>query len=517
MGGRVASGSVIPKTLNDGSKSYELRFQARGRRDSLTLHERPGCECGCGGGWDERSARRELGNILARVRAGVWMPDAEHPSVAAQKAAASRAIPTFHDYASNWLQARAEGVLGDRPLEDNTRRDYLWRVRGHLLPYFGARRIDEIDADMCLAFKAEKMREARELRGAIAAGADIRDVRNRRQVPLGPSSIRKLIDTLGAILDDAIEDGHIERNSARNKRMRVRVPKPPRTFLELDELRALMDAATAQDPASPRVKAPPGAGDTAQKVAELLSRGMSQEAIAQGLGRTKATINWHARRMAVDGTRYAGRAFIIRVLGYSGVRNSELCDLRIRNVRLHDPGGARFHIPDAKTETGVRVVEMSPDLAEAFVDHLDRQRRASNPAEPDDFVVQNMRGGRISRQRIAEIVRDAAKLATETRAGQGLPPLPRTTPHSLRRTYISIALLANRFDVKWVMSQVGHADSKMTLDVYAQLEQRIKREHGVRFDALIRAAEEQMHGDGIDDADAAESDTFGAATEQDDE
>ena len=44
------------------------------------------------------------------------------------------------------------------------------------------------------------------------------------------------------------------------------------------------------------------------------------------------------------------------------------------------------------------------------------------------------------------------------------------------------------------MSQVGHADSKMTLDVYAQLEQRVKREHGERFDALVRSAEEQMHG-----------------------
>jgi len=40
----------------------------------------------------------------------------------------------------------------------------------------------------------------------------------------------------------------------------------------------------------------------------------------------------------------------------------------------------------------------------------------------------------------------------------------------LRRTNISIALLANGFDVKWVMSQVGDAVSKMTLDVYAQLQ-----------------------------------------------
>ena len=62
-------------------------------------------------------------------------------------------------------------------------------------------------------------------------------------------------------------------------------------------------------------------------------------------------------------------------------------------------------------------------------------------------------------------------------------------PHTLRRTYISIALLANGFDVKWVMAQVGHADSKMTLDVYAQLEQRADRSHGTSFDALIRRAD----------------------------
>jgi integrase len=42
---------------------------------------------------------------------------------------------------------------------------------------------------------------------------------------------------------------------------------------------------------------------------------------------------------------------------------------------------------------------------------------------------------------------------------RALLPLPRTRPHSLGRTYISIALPANKFDVKWVMSQVGHSDS----------------------------------------------------------
>jgi integrase len=178
------------------------------------------------------------------------------------------------------------------------------------------------------------------------------------------------------------------------------------------------------------------------------------------------------------------------------VRASELCDLRIGEVRVHDPDGARFRIPDSKTETGIREVQMSPDLVEAVVEHLDWLDRIGAPTASTAYLVPNLRGGRPSRQRVGRIVREAGARATKGLAAKGLPPLPRTTPHSLRRTYISIALLANNFDVKWVMSQVGHADSKMTLDVYAQLEQRIQRTHGTAFDRLVREAREQLHGGG---------------------
>ena len=37
--------------------------------------------------------------------------------------------------------------------------------------------------------------------------------------------------------------------------------------------------------------------------------------------------------------------------------------------------------------------------------------------------------------------------------------LPNATPHTLPRTSISVALLANRFDVLWVMRKVGITDS----------------------------------------------------------
>ena len=43
------------------------------------------------------------------------------------------------------------------------------------------------------------------------------------------------------------------------------------------------------------------------------------------------------------------------------------------------------------------------------------------------------------------------------------------------------------------MRLVGHADSKMTTDVYAQLQQRAERQHGEAFDALVRRARERLY------------------------
>jgi hypothetical protein len=72
------------------------------------------------------------------------------------------------------------------------------------------------------------------------------------------------------------------------------------------------------------------------------------------------------------------------------------------------------------------------------------------------------------RQKVNKVISEAAGAPSTSLVARGLPELPNTTPHTLRRTYISIALLANRFDVLWVMRQVGHADSTMTMDVYAR-------------------------------------------------
>ena len=267
----------------------------------------------------------------------------------------------------------------------------------------------------------------------------------------------------------------------------------------MDELAALLDAAAEQDAAALPARIPSGLGATATQVAQLLSKGMRPNQIAQERGLSKSTVSFHLGRLGVDvGRGYVGRRVICEILARCGVRASELCDLKIGQVRIHDPDGARFRIPDSKTETGVREVQMTPDLVEAVVEHLDRLRRAGAPTGPEAYLVPNLLGGRLNRQRVGQVVGEAATLASERLTDKGLAPLPNTTPHSLRRTYISIALLANNFDVKWVMGQVGHADSRMTLDVYAQLEQRVDRSHGRSFDRFVRQAREHLNDLAID-------------------
>ena len=63
--GRPPAGQITTSTLADGTHAFRLRFQSGDRRERVTLHERRDCPCGCGGGWNERTARVELDNILA--------------------------------------------------------------------------------------------------------------------------------------------------------------------------------------------------------------------------------------------------------------------------------------------------------------------------------------------------------------------------------------------------------------------------------------------------------------------
>lgn len=270
-------GSFETRVLVDGARAFHLRFQVERRRHTVVLHERPDCRCGCGGGWREVAARAELDDLLARVRAGFWRPRPPRPR---GLAAAGGPMPTFGEYAATWLEAKIAGVAGDRPIAENTVSDYRSRL-GHLA-YLDPCPLDRIDAALCVELKARLLAEARELREAIASGERLRERSGRRRRPLGPASVRKVLDALGSILEGAVEDGLIEHNPARGRRMRVKVPKPARSCLEIDELACLLAAAADQDDPVVDASSAPAAGRSARAVAESPLRACGRGRSASG-------------------------------------------------------------------------------------------------------------------------------------------------------------------------------------------------------------------------------------------
>ena len=61
------------------------------------------------------------------------------------------------------------------------------------------------------------------------------------------------------------------------------------------------------------------------------------------------------------------------------------------------------------------------------------------------------------------------------------------TPHTLRRTFISLMLEAGA-SVPYVMGQVGHAHPDTTLRIYAKVLNRDRSALGQAFDALMEGA-----------------------------
>ena len=177
----------------------------------------------------------------------------------------------------------------------------------------------------------------------------------------------------------------------------------------MDELALLLDAANAQDLILLEAKPEPELGLTTLQVRHLLAKGYRPRQIAKQLGLAPSTVSFHVRRLGARvGRGYAGRRVAVDILGRSGVRVSELCDLRIGQVRLHGSDGGRFRIVDSKTETGIREVQMTPDLAASVGEHLKRLRQAGVPTGPNAYLVPNVRGGRMGRGRVAAILTTAS-------------------------------------------------------------------------------------------------------------
>ncbi len=483
-------GTVESKELGDGTTSVRGRFNYRGCRYRVVFGRDVE-------GWTEARARQEMADICVLLRAGMPLDEVQsryRPEPPAAPDAFLARDVSFHAYASEWFARRCSGELGHRPAADATREHYLWAL-SHLLPFFARMPVAKISKRDCERFRGELFSDSHELRALIAEGEKPTYENGRPRRPLALRSIRSVMVLLAQILEDAVEDELRSDNPARAKRLRVRVPKPNRTFLEIDQLVALLDAARKLEQAPQLNKRAKLTQQQAEQIRTRLADGETQYALCSeyGLSTPAMSLLAQGKTYSGQGRRIGWRAFCA-VLGYAGPRISEALNLREQDVRLHDPNGSRLWIADSKTETGIRHVEITPALRTELLDYRVEKARRGYPTSPGTPFFCTAKGTRWDEDNVRQnIFAPVVELASRSLTESSLPPLPRVTPHSLRRTYVSIMLLATNFDIPFVQSQVGHASAKMTLDVYNQLLDRSKRDHGTAFDALIASARNTLY------------------------
>ena len=139
-----------------------------------------------------------------------------------QRAREAPAAPTFHEFASEWLEARRASS------RETTLADYTWQLCNHLLPFFHRHRLPQITVAEVDRYRAFKVRE---------------------QV-LSAESINKTITRLGQILAVAEERDLIPRNpvrvNTRNRKLKTKRKRP--IYLEsAEQIVAMIDAAAELD------------------------------------------------------------------------------------------------------------------------------------------------------------------------------------------------------------------------------------------------------------------------------
>jgi integrase len=407
-------GQVLERRWKQG-RGYALRFRAYGERQYVTLGMQSD-------GWTRKRAEIELQNILADVRRGTWIPpDRNKPARA--KAEDGPDEPTFHEFASAWhAERRGEITRSGHRSEE-------WALRYHLLPYFANWRLSEIGIPAVDDYRRHKVRQGEQRAAAIAAGNPVRGENGCVRKPLAAASINKTINVLHAILELAVEYGHVASNPAAGRRRRLKLPAQRPVHLDAaEQIQALLDAA--------------------------------------------GELDRDIRRPTRD------RRAIIATLILAGPRAHELCNLRWRDVDL---ANGRIHIGRSKTQAGLREIPLLPLLRDELAAHKAKSYRAG----ADDPVFPTGTGGHRDKDNLRNrILAPALVRADALLVQRGQTPLPAgVTPHKLRHTFSSI-LVALGWDPASVMAALGHADPRMTLRVYTHLMRRGSEER-LRLAALV--------------------------------
>lgn len=337
-----------------------------------------------------REAKDALAELHQQVRSGTYRDPAS--------------LPTFTTIADNWLRLKQDhpaSTLG------------YWRsqVERHFKPVFGPLRIDHVTRATIEHFRNAK----RDGSGGHAQ--------------LARATINQLLQNLSAILDYAVDHGHILVNPGRSvKRIRV-------------ERRAGTPGIHSIGP---------------KEVFTAEQAGLVIESAKRGLYRTYIATSLH-----------------------TGARSGELLalawahlDLKAGTMRIERSlswvsgekrgyGESKPVFGPPKTDSSYRTLDLAADL----VRELSAWRLQSRYSQDTDLVFSNSLGKPLHRAFLHKGLQRAIKAANERVTTLGIPLLPHVDLHGLRHSFASIMIQLGK-PVSQVANLLGHKNAELTLKVY---------------------------------------------------
>ena len=170
---------------------------------------------------------------------------------------------------------------------------------------------------------------------------------------------------------------------------------------------------------------------------------------------------------SVDISKLLGRRDLamLELFYASGLRLSELYGGRLENLDLEE-GFIRVTGKGGKT----RVVPVGGRARSTLSDYLKNERPELVKAKTSSWIFLSIRGGKLSPERVREIVKQRAKSA-------GLKQ--NVYPHLLRHSFAT-HLLQNGADLRVIQDMLGHADIATT-QIYTHVDQKSLKSIHQRF------------------------------------
>jgi integrase len=410
-------------------------------------------------GWSEERAAEEQRFLMGKVNRGEWSP----PAPAAVPKPDRGALPTFQVEASEWLH-RLKLKAGDPEGRSATIGDLEWRLR-FVMDKCGPVPIDRVDyaladelvSELCEErLVIERARERGEPLMRIVTTKDGLSYEARRR-SVSNSSIRKALHTAERVLRDARKRGLLAGDVPDLKSAAPKAERPNRSFLEIEQLAALLKAADLIE-AEHR-------GLTWEKVAVIRASDRSARSLAREL-RVSDTLIRRVRNGELWKTGAEARnrndvprRVVIETLVFAGLRISEFCGLDAHHL---DVAAGRLRVPRVatKTDAGERVIPLLPALRERLTEH-----RMDYPVPPASPAFPTRNGRRQNPDNVrSRVLNHVRERANELLAADRRPPIGHMTPHTLRRTFASVVAVCD-VSPRRAMYLMGHADPTLTLGI----------------------------------------------------